>query len=65
MTVASYGHFPGSRSLLRGPVETAEMSPEISVVTVTEIVIEYFSVFPVCGLEECFDFWVDRSELNE
>ena len=40
MTVASYGHFPGSRSLQRGPVETAEMSPEISVVAVTEILIE-------------------------
>ena len=48
MTVPSYGYFPGSGSLLRGPVETAQVSPKVTVVAIAEIVVENFAELSVC-----------------
>ena len=41
------------------------MPTKVSVVSITEVVIEYFSIFPVGRVEECFDFRIYCSELNE
>ena len=41
------------------------MPTEVSVVSITEVIVEYFSIFPVGRVEECFDLEIDFSELNE